>query len=232
MMAELVTFVGLDVNDDPLDYVGVEVFDGDGRVISYRQFGPYHPGEPNALVELEPGTYSAFVRTGGHIFGYPETFIVVAGDGPDPDNALIVEFTSTGSSLEVPADSNLPAAIFGWIDQRYGAADPARYQGGPGWVQKGRAGGIQYSDPVIVVTRKGSRRDGEVRQVAQGESSRASVDENGYFELQLYPNTLYSISVPGALNGRYFVSPAAGARANVESLILSSLSDSPYELAR
>ena len=232
-MAEYVTFAPKDSSGNLLDRCFVTIVTpapGNEILMSGEEFGVLPESLQPNVVLLEEGDYVLWIRADGHVFTFNTPLTVAAGDGPDPANPLIVDLTATGSSVDPEQSASGWCQIYGHAGLDLPSCYPARSAMGFATTERLPRGNVQRYDRVIHIWRVDQARDGESSTLQEREYLNVSLDRNGYFEVQLLPDTLYRIGIPNIAGMRYFTSPAAGVSADVETLIDNTKSASPYEL--
>ena len=150
------------------------------------------------------------------------------GDGPTAPTAF--EVTIPGTTSEAPG-TELPCRIYGYVPTAspHAAAGSAVPSIGTTYSDGPSMGGVLVDANIWF--RLQERADGEVRNLAGKERSRITADRNGYFDILLRPDCLYSVSLPNVAGVRYFRTPGAGVEAALEPLVDASKTTSLSDLA-
>lgn len=226
-MTEYVTFIGKDPDGNVLDRIIVTLYAGDGSIAVQDHFGPGTPETGINRVLLPEGIYEAWVRSDGYSFAYRESVAIGVGDGPDINHPLVVEFEGASTSTTSEAkclvwgriERPSPNSMVGVERQAHGST----FDDGPS----------RHTTMVahtVVFDRIGASAPGEQRSLVEKGRTRVSVDRNGYFEAELPPNSLFSVSVPNVPGSRKIVTPDPGVSAELDSLVDASLTTPLYDL--
>ena len=230
MMAEYVTFAPKDDQGALLHKAVISVIDDQNEILLTDSFGVFLETVEIRTVQLEPGTYSAWVRADGYIFPFPLSFTVNLNDGPLASTPLVVDFTATGSSVEPAQSTSGWCRVFGHTGLDSPSGGVGRAASSYGVVEESQFGTRQVMPRDVVFWRVGPQVDGELTTLQRKERIEVAVDRNGYFEVLLVPETLYSVDLPNVTGRPFILTPAAGLEADVLDLVDASRVSSPYDL--
>lgn len=227
-MSEYITFVGLDPDGNVLDRVVVTVYDQDNALVVHDMFGPGTPETGINKIAVPIGSYVATVRADGYIFPFRSPFFINVGDGATASNPRVIAFQGR-SSVRPPGE--VKCRVFGWIERGSpnSVANVERQSHGTTF-DDGPTRHTALVAHSVSFNRVGASKAGEQRSLVDKARTRVSVDRHGFYEAELEPNAVYTVSVPNVVGLRYIVTPGPGAEANVEDLVDASRTIPLYEL--
>jgi len=229
-MAEYITFAPKDGDGVLIDRCFVSILSTGNEIIhSALEFGALPSSLLINTILLDEGDYLLWVRADGYIFPFLIPLTVSALDGPTESTPRVVDVQATGASTS-PEQTAGWAMVYGWAGLRLPGTTPSRGAQGYAVDERLPRGNIQRYDRVVHIWRVGPAREGESATLQDREYLNVAVDRNGYYEILLVPATLYRIAVPNVAGRRYFTTLGAGTSTEVETLIETTLSASPYEI--